>query len=444
MTFRSRSRTLGGGIIVLAAPMTLLVAGCASSQRSEMKAEQTIGPGKLTVYEVQAEVLGYADNFASLIAEGADQLQRRITDPAVRADVHAQKLGTILGAYTIATEANPIAAVIDITVLATLTRTVVEDYWIPQVYGEAGAPLLDACRRAESAAYTMGRKVLDEAQIEELKATVVNWRETHPNQRFVSHVRFDDLAPLRGKRVAGTKQGGGSLLGLVGLDPLANLDPTTREIEQSRLLAERMFFFVARLPFIIGWQAELLVYRTAATSETQQIVADVDRFATVAERFADSFDELPDVLTAQREALLNDLRVDEGDLRGTLAELRQTIDAGTVLSGSLQTTLGSVDALATKFERDTPSRDTPPVELADVQGTIQQTTVAAAELTTLVESVDRVLSATEPDQRLAELEGALALAEASGLRLLNRVFFVGAGLLGILVVGAVLIVVLRR
>ena len=39
---------------------------------------------------------------------------------------------------------------------------------------------------------------------------------------------------------------------LVSLDPLSGLEPTTREIEQTRLFAERTLFYLQRVPLILN------------------------------------------------------------------------------------------------------------------------------------------------------------------------------------------------
>jgi hypothetical protein len=43
----------------------------------------------------------------------------------------------------IAASTNPGAALLDMTVYVTLKRMVWQDYWMPEVYGEAGRPVLD-------------------------------------------------------------------------------------------------------------------------------------------------------------------------------------------------------------------------------------------------------------------------------------------------------------
>jgi hypothetical protein len=63
------------------------------------------------------------------------------------------------------------------------------------------------------------------------------------------------------------------------MDPLAGLDPTTRELAQTRLLAERAMFIAQRMPQIIQWQAELLTIRTAELPQVEQLVSNTTQLA---------------------------------------------------------------------------------------------------------------------------------------------------------------------
>ena len=79
-----------------------------------------------------------------------------------------------------------------------------------------------------------------------------------------------------------------------------------------------------------------------------------------------------------------------------------------------------------------------PVRLSDVQATIEQATLATAQLNQLAESVDRLLNTSGGASRLGEFEGAIAIAEAGGARLINRVFLYAAGLVVVIFVASVL------
>ena len=62
-----------------------------------------------------------------------------------------------------------------------------------------------------------------------------------------------------------------SLMGLVGLDPMAGLDPAVRQVEQSRLLAERALYYAQRVPIIFDLQLDRSVNRIAAGPESQKL-----------------------------------------------------------------------------------------------------------------------------------------------------------------------------
>ena len=162
-----------------------------------------------------------------------------------------------------------------------------------------------------------------------------------------------------------TKRGAQSLFGLFGLDPLANLDPTTAEIERSRMLAERSFFYLKRLPMLITASAFQVYFDIAATDEAAQFRANVQTFADSAVNFTRIADELPhdianerrrtviqiqEAISAERQAsidavveavnaqgqrFIETLDTEEPRLRALLTELRQTLDSGRALADAL-------------------------------------------------------------------------------------------------------------
>ncbi len=100
----------------------------------------------------------------------------------------------------------------------------------------------------------------------------------------------------------------------------------------------------------------------------------------------------------------------------------------------------SIDNLTSKFISDEPEpqpEPSEPVHLSDIQKTIEQSTVAIAELDNLVTNLDSVLNSPQSEARMEELQGLMAIAEASGQRLLNRGFLLLAAIVILFFGGAV-------
>jgi len=171
---------------------------------------------------------------------------------------------------------------------------------------------------------------------------------------------------------------------------------SAQELAQSRLLAERAFFWAKRLPLILNWQMQDFVFETLAEPESQRLLEASDRITASAERLTElvadfkawapeeraaalaqidemlteqrdaALDRLAAVaqaereaalaqtfegITAEREAILRTSEEEDVLLRGLLEDLCQTIDSSTALSTSLTGTIESFDELRAAFAR---------------------------------------------------------------------------------------------
>ena len=74
---------------------------------------------------------------------------------------------------TLATGPNVLTNLLDMVVVMTRGRMMVEDYWLPEVYGESARPFLETCREMESQLWQMVTPILTAAQQEELRQTIL-------------------------------------------------------------------------------------------------------------------------------------------------------------------------------------------------------------------------------------------------------------------------------
>jgi hypothetical protein len=427
--------------------LTLPVAACAAPKKTnEVAMGQTFGPAKVTVAHVQAELATLADTHASIIAQAADRVESQLTDPVLRVAVHREKYASILGAYTIAVQVNPLAALLDMTVMVTLSRDSAERFWTKDLAAEQAEVLIAAYRRSEREIRSLAAKAFAAEDLAELDRLTVRWREEHPEQRYVSSIRFSDFGQKRSLGVGGGATASrGNLFKLFYLDPLANLDPTMREIEQSRMLAERVFFLMARMPTLLGFQGRQLLLEAGASPQITQVLEDTNRFVDAAEQLPDRFasqlgeagsaaiNQMQTALTEERQAFLRDLDEGQQNLRGTLVELNRALDSGNELATSLNTLLA-------KTESNERPQEVEPFEIEQLNATLAETTTAARELNVLVGSLERLIST----ERAGDLESMLAVAEATGSRLINRVFLLASLLVVIIVVGSIVSITVRR
>ncbi|MCA9286135.1 MAG: hypothetical protein KDA22_13000 [Phycisphaerales bacterium] len=313
-----------------------------------------IGPGQLTLEEIQSSVDAYADRFVNGLAQACNTAARE--HPDARNALHAIKLAAATGTYTIAAGPSPVVSVIDLIVQVTLLRHSLGANLVPRQLNGQGQNLLEVLARYEEEAWAMGARVLTEQQRVELRGLIDDWIAQNPGQSYVASVRFSDFARLR---TTETRRAA-SVLSLLRLDPFASIDPATREIEESRLLAERIFFFAERMPQLVAWRMEQLHYTIMSSREIEGLLADIDEFTktsndmqrTVEElltlipkQTTEAIAQLDDAVTRQREATMNQIASHEQGLSALIDKSNATIDRVAALNGEIRGTLSQVSGI---------------------------------------------------------------------------------------------------
>src|SRR5688500_16964753 len=183
--------------LAVAALCLLASAGCNSQARSStrpVKASAFTSTTPESLAEARTQAMSAADAYVSIVAQAADELRARTTRNDVAEWAMQQRILLALACYTNASGSNSYVALLDTMALVVLTRHTLEEYWIPTLLHEEGAPLLDACRHGEHHVWSLGAKVLSEPQLAELRRVIDDWRSANPTQHLVSHVRFTDFA----------------------------------------------------------------------------------------------------------------------------------------------------------------------------------------------------------------------------------------------------------
>ncbi|QYK49478.1 MAG: hypothetical protein KF838_06405 [Phycisphaeraceae bacterium] len=427
---------------------------------------------------VQSEVMDFADDMTIRLAEAIDQLEVAPSSLESRTIAHRLKFTVAHGATIIAAAQNPRIALVDMLVMISLQRALIERNIVPGRYGAEADRLRAVFESSESQIRGLAERSLTKEQLTEIDRLIQQWLDENPTRRYAAYVRLSDFADAR---QVTTGQAGPSrpsnVLGFLFLDPLSGLDPTTREIEQTRLFAERAMFYLQRAPMLLSWQAELLYIDTISEPEARQILANVastsDAITKLSDEFAELRQQLPNVLAterraimesldgtidtqrraaieqaaaalrAEREATISQLASEQERLGAVIADLHTLVGASTTLAESVREAAMSGTELALALGLDEPSEPgSATAKLAAYTEAMRQTTLAADRLGTLAEAL---VSATNPDlveSRLAVIEQRLENAEDSANRLLDRAFRMGVMLIAMLVIGLAGIVVL--
>ena len=309
---------------------------------------------------IQAENMNFADRYVAAMAEEYDRAKLAAKTP--QAAIMAQRLKILAGAGAMgnACDPNPVVGLMDMAMMATLTYEIAREKWAVEMFGPETADAIVAALKIQQAdAWRTAGYYLTPAQIEELHQLTVRWRAAHPEQRYVAGARLADFPEARSGGGGGGSDGGvvggiaggaaqvaGGVFGLVSLDPFHGLDPAVKEVAESRVLAERLFFYLRHTPVMMTWQADTLFDQMLAQPQMTKLFADTTtvagsttRFTEATSRFSDASNsvaqsvekfrlQLPDQQT-KLVAELNDLiaRQRDGALREATTQVSAQRDA---------------------------------------------------------------------------------------------------------------------
>jgi hypothetical protein len=427
-------------VLALGHCLLAAVVGCSTVQRLTPREESKVRAAQLQ--ELQLKVMRFADDYTGRISDPIAKLDLQSTPPEVRLRAHNWRVSQATAAYTIASGANPTINALDMVVLATLSRMVVEDRLLED-YGERARVLLDAHRHLEQQSWSLVDGVLNAEQAKEVRAAIDRWRAENQTTRSVAQVRFADFAALelrRGKE----QQESNSLFGFIGLDPLSNLDPAVRELEQTRQLAERTIYYLQRAPSLLDMEIERLVYQLAAMPEAERTLANIDRLSLAAEAMGQLSARAPEIIASERHAIITELtsalHAEQDRLQPLLVNVRDVLNAGTQTSQSVTGTVTALDAFIARFQSDevVPANSSTPKRPFD----ITEYAATARDLAAAAERVQALLVQLNTSSKDVERVTRAATQEVNGI--IDHVFKLAIVLILVLGFVAVLCALLYR
>jgi hypothetical protein len=311
--------------------------------------------------------MGFADRYLSKAAEATDTYQHLVHTKAARELGLATFIFPGLTVIGIAAGGEPGSDLLDMVVFATLQRESLEKGWAREILGDKSDNLIKTQQQLETQIWGIAGDVLSSDQLERLREAIRLWRKVNPNQRYVSNVKFDDVATERGA--------GQGAKGLedesVGL--LAPLDAAVREGEEIRLMARRSMYIIQRMPPLLMAQARFVLHEEVSPEQVDGLLKDVSGFRVTLDEAQKTLARMPASIGKEREALFNDLDqltpvLDKGhtltqDVRDALETFRQ-IELQYPASGAvINETLRQYRELAEVMDRSPPSDMGPKIEL---------------------------------------------------------------------------------
>ena len=434
---RHRARTWRTPIALLVALLAL--AGCQTlkelSPEARREAEITA-----RLQQLQAQNMRFADEYVSRLVQAGRSTEASLTDPEQRFLVSGWLLAQANTVYIDASGENAVIGTVDLIALATLSRMVMED-WAREQAPMQAAPLVAVHRELEASAWQLADQVLNPKQQDDLRRVLTEWRAKNPDVRNAPFIRFKEFATLNPGSGDGQRKVNlpGSLMGIVGLDPMAGIDPAVRQIEQSRLLAERAVFYAQRVPILIDLQLDRSLNRLAAGPGSQKLQRQGASLTDSAARFASVAEALPGTLASEREALIEQmssmLTQQEATLTPMLAELRSALEAGHVAATSVDAAVRSIDAMVGRFEHKPGEPRGRPFDVTEYGRAAADIAQAADRLQVLLASADT---------KAPQFARAFASGAAEGRALVDYLFVRVAWLIALFCVGLLATLLLYR
>jgi len=274
----------------------LLLVGTSSSAAEEKEDARGI-----TQEELRHEIMRFAGRSAERVDDAYFKLEEHFKTLKARRAALENSSAYVTSALDIAIGPNPEVNMLDMVVFVTLTRIVVEEYWVPQVFGDEAKILVEVFRSIEAEIWSIAAKVLTQQQQQELRSSIRQWRKRNPDRVFVEATRFGDFVGVVGESELAKAQEGGGFLGIKGV---------TREVSETRMLAERAMFYAQRVPWIVRGMVKLLVLDVAQAPEINQVMTDTGTLAKAMHQTATFTEQLPELITEQRDQIMEQVTVE--------------------------------------------------------------------------------------------------------------------------------------
>jgi hypothetical protein len=124
--------------------------------------------------------MSFADRSASILIAALEEFDEQGPTPEARKFVMSDISYTLSAAYTIAAEPNPQVALLDLTVIMTMGRSIYEDQ-IRTQFGDQIEPVIRAFKTLETDVWRIASQVSTLEQQQELRGHIQRWRANNPD-----------------------------------------------------------------------------------------------------------------------------------------------------------------------------------------------------------------------------------------------------------------------
>jgi len=436
-------RNTAPGVAVL---LALATAGCLSTETGRTAdAPLAAGSGlredtRMTQVVLDQLCMAFGERYVSAIGNACNQVEAASKELEPKAKAHNLKLRVASSVYDILTGPNPFAKLMDLILLVELEyRVRLTDKVAVKEFGpEAATPLLAALSKGREDVWAMADKVLKPEERKTLETMIDDWRAKNPSDEAIAFVRFNEFSEYRGKSILDNVPLGSGLL--------APVSEATRQLEETRMMAERGMFMAKRFPLLIRWHAESLLYGAFRNPEVRKLADSAERAVAVAEAVpAKGAEERAIILKTldEREKTVGGI---VKDVRASVADVREIARDTHALLQETEGVLKAADILVGKLAPPRSPKDVPkesrPFDIREYTDTIREGLTALREMRGLLESSAWTLRITEVNEAA---QGRITQSSGEVKTLADVIFWRAAALIGLVfVLGVAYRFIVRR
>lgn len=419
----------------IAAFLAILLAGCAGysgggipfsgNPGTDGEIDQSTTPGRpKTPARIQLEVMDFSDAYVNALWAAIETSLAKETDPAKRVAALTWRSRYGSASMEIATGADPRTNLLDMAVFLSAGRWALEQYWIPEIFGNNGQALREVYRSMDDRIWELAAETLTAEQTEILRELVERWKSDNPKQYEVAGVRFRNLEGLNPGDFRNERQARGLL---------ANVRRWLGEVNTSLLFGERVMFYVERSPRLLAQQTDLTLAQIAGDFPITRFQPDMAAVSTY-------LDALPARLQLgidHNEELIREILP---EISGTVTEAGRLVEGSTELvtaANELSTNLNaSIDRL-TELVANTTKTGTP-----DYEKLLTGASAALASLDSTIAGLNLLLAADE--QGKTKLTTLTERVDESTDRLIDKAFHRTLVVVGVFFAGVIASLVFAR
>lgn len=290
---------------------------------------------KIDQVQLQDDIQRFYSRFTSRIADALSHDETFVRKQGV--PLLRQYLLYDSEALKITTSPYPVANFLDMLVFVKLNRIVLDDYWIPKVFGKKAEPLLDAFLDSEKDLSVIAAKYTHPANLRKVDIIVHRWRLKNPDYIKVEKVRLSDFSefsvvdPVK-------KEKSFSLSGL-----FVDTQNAVRAVDEMVLVSNRALFLAQNMPLLVRLQMrlglqEMLTDSVSNFQSVTKIAHEMEKTRPMIHDLADLAEESSALVKDTKDLvkLIPERKPGGVNVKENLTQVDSILEKANLLVGTLQ------------------------------------------------------------------------------------------------------------